>query len=109
MAALLKRLWHDPVWSKVLAGAILSIATVVVVYWFGPLFTRHSASPEAALREPIAPPSPAVKAQAQAPTSAASAPGAPAPSPGTAVQTGNCSPYLVGVKIEGAVKLTCVQ
>lgn len=30
---MLKKYWHDPVWSKVIASAILSIAGVVAYYW----------------------------------------------------------------------------
>ena len=29
----MKKLWHDPVWSKVIAGAILAVAGIIFVYF----------------------------------------------------------------------------
>ena len=33
MASILTRLWHDPVWSKVIAGAILAVGATVATYF----------------------------------------------------------------------------
>lgn len=30
---MLKKIWHDPVWSKVIAGVILGIGTAAAVYF----------------------------------------------------------------------------
>lgn len=33
MTAIFKKLWHDPVWSKVIAGAILALGATVATYF----------------------------------------------------------------------------
>jgi hypothetical protein len=30
----IKEIWHDPVWSKVIAGTILALATIIATYFF---------------------------------------------------------------------------
>lgn len=99
---------HAAVWSKVVAGAILSTAGVMLLYLFGSLFSSPSALPEVIARQPAATNAP-MTAPANPPTSAASASTAIAPSPTTNVQTGNCSPNIVGAKIDGSVLKDLVQ